>query len=98
MRRVVIVGAGPAGMRCAERLAGRGMAVTLIGAEAGLPYNRVALSKLLAGEMTAPDLITHDGEALTEAGIASVLLRGTGGLRVLARAGALSAELPVAGR
>ena len=69
MRRVVIVGAGPAGMRCAERLAGRGMAVTLIGAEAGLPYNRVALSKLLAGEMTAPDLITHDGEALTEAGI-----------------------------
>lgn len=69
MRRVVIIGAGPAGMRCAERLAGRGLAVTLIGAEAELPYNRVALSKLLAGDMIASDLITHDAAGLAGAGI-----------------------------
>ncbi len=69
MRRIVIIGAGPAGMRCAERLAGRGLSVTLIGAEAELPYNRVALSKFLAGEMTGADLITHDEAALAAVGI-----------------------------
>ncbi len=69
MNRTVIVGAGPAGMRCAERLAGRGLAVTLIGAEPALPYNRVALSKLLAGEMAPADLITHDQAALAASGI-----------------------------
>ena len=69
LNRTVIIGAGPAGMRCAERLAGRGLAVTLIGAEPALPYNRVALSKLLAGEMSSADLITHDKAALAASGI-----------------------------
>jgi nitrite reductase (NADH) large subunit len=69
LHRTIIVGAGPAGMRCAERLAGRGLAVTLIGAEAELPYNRVALSKFLAGEIAVPDLITHDDAVLKEARI-----------------------------
>ena len=69
LNRIVIIGAGPAGMRCAERLAGRGLAVTLIGAEPELPYDRVALSKYLAGEVAAPDLITHDHASLAEAGI-----------------------------
>ena len=69
MRRIVIIGAGPAGMRCAERLAGRGLAVTLIGAEAELPYNRVALSKFLAGEICEADLVTHDDATLADARI-----------------------------
>ena len=69
MRRIVIIGAGPAGMRCAERLAGRGLAVTLIGAEAELPYNRVALSKFLAGEISEADLVTHDDTTLADARI-----------------------------
>lgn len=69
LNRIVVVGAGPAGMRCAERLAGRGFAVTVIGDEPALPYNRVALSKFLAGEFSATDLITHDTVTLTIAGI-----------------------------
>ena len=64
MTDVVIVGAGPAGTRCAERLAGRGVPVTLIGAEAGVPYNRVALSQLLAGDAEEDALNTHTAEAL----------------------------------
>ncbi len=69
MRRIVVIGAGPAGLRCAERLAGRGLAVTLIGAEAELPYNRVALSKFLAGEIAEADLVTHDDPKLADSGI-----------------------------
>jgi nitrite reductase (NADH) large subunit len=60
----VIIGAGPAGLRCAERLAQAGRAVTVIGAEPGLPYNRVALSQHLAGDYSEADLITHDAERL----------------------------------
>lgn len=67
--RVVVVGAGPAGARCAERLAGRGAAVTLIGAEPALPYNRVALSQLLAGDIAEPELVTHGPERLAALGI-----------------------------
>uniref|UniRef100_UPI0038CBFAE4 FAD-dependent oxidoreductase n=1 Tax=Falsiroseomonas oryzae TaxID=2766473 RepID=UPI0038CBFAE4 len=47
--RVLVIGAGPAGMRCAERAATRA-AVTLAGAEPALPYDRVALGRLLSGE------------------------------------------------
>ena len=58
-RRVVVVGAGPAGARCAERLAKGGLAVTLVGAEPSHPYNRVALSKFLAGDLDEAALTTH---------------------------------------
>ena len=61
---VVVIGAGPAGTRCAERLAEGGRPVTLIGAEHGLPYNRVALSQLLAGDLDEAALITHDSGRL----------------------------------
>ena len=64
MADVVIVGAGPAGVRCAERLARRNVAVTLIGAEPGVPYNRVALSQLLAGDHEEHALNTHTADAL----------------------------------
>ncbi|MBC7430575.1 MAG: NAD(P)/FAD-dependent oxidoreductase, partial [Rubritepida sp.] len=43
---------------------------TLCGAEAALPYDRVALSSLLAGEKTLPDLIPHDFAALRAQGVA----------------------------
>ena len=52
----VVVGAGPAGVRVADRLAAAGHKVTLIGEEPGVPYDRVALSRYLAREVTARDL------------------------------------------
>ncbi len=69
--RIVVVGAGPAGTRAAVRAAALPDAqVTLIGAEAALPYDRVALSRLLAGEIEVPALITHDAMALRAARVA----------------------------
>jgi nitrite reductase (NADH) large subunit len=70
--RVLVIGAGPAGARCATRLAQHlpGARVTLCGAEATLPYDRVALSRLLAGEVTQEGLITHRLQALRDLGIA----------------------------
>ena len=55
--RILVVGAGPAGTRCAVRAAQRvrGAEVTLLSAELALPYDRVALSKLLAGEAEIGD-------------------------------------------
>jgi 3-phenylpropionate/trans-cinnamate dioxygenase ferredoxin reductase component len=65
--RVVVVGAGLAGLRTAEELRARGYAgaVTLIGAEARPPYDRPPLSKkVLAGELDdtglRPDLESLD--------------------------------------
>ena len=46
--RVVVVGAGMAAVRLAERLAGRAQ-VTLLGDEAHPPYNRILLSAVLEG-------------------------------------------------
>jgi nitrite reductase (NADH) large subunit len=66
----IVVGSGPAGLRCAERLAQAGRPVCVIGAEPGLPYNRVALSRLLAGDDDEPDLITHDADRLAALGVA----------------------------
>ncbi len=65
-RGVVVIGAGPAGARCAERLAAGGAAVTLIGAEPDHPYNRVALSQFLAGDLAEADLVTHHPDRLAE--------------------------------
>ena len=68
--QVVVVGAGPAGTRCAVRLAQRGAAVTLCSAELALPYDRVALSRLLAGDAEVADLITHPLAELAAMGVA----------------------------
>ncbi|MGW7102308.1 NAD(P)/FAD-dependent oxidoreductase [Streptomyces sp. NPDC054838] len=60
-RRVVVIGGGLAGLRCAARLtAGGAAAVTVLGEEPHAPYNRVLLAEVLAGrydpEVTAlPD-------------------------------------------
>ena len=55
--QVVVIGAGPAGVRCASVLARAGQAVTLIGDEPGRPYDRVALSRYLACEIVEGDLL-----------------------------------------
>lgn len=67
--RLLVIGAGPAGARCAERAAARGAEVTLASAEAALPYDRVALGRVLAGEAEPPALITHDAARLRALGI-----------------------------
>lgn len=59
--RVVVVGAGVAGLRLAQRLRQRGMdgEVVLIGAEPHPPYDRPPLSKqVLRGECDLPVLLT----------------------------------------
>ena len=66
--QVVVVGAGPAGARCAEMLA-PSCSVTLIGAEPALPYNRVALSKFLSGEIEEAELVTHGAQHLANLGV-----------------------------
>ena len=56
-RRVVVVGASAAGLAVAEELRGRGFdgALTLIGDEPGLPYDRPPLSKQLLSGQWEPD-------------------------------------------
>ncbi|WP_305092141.1 FAD-dependent oxidoreductase [Prescottella sp. R16] len=59
-RRVVIVGNGMAGARLAEELRRREpsrgrLAVTVVGAEPRAAYNRILLSNVLAGSITARD-------------------------------------------
>ncbi len=58
MSRIVVIGAGPAGLKTARLAAAGGLEVTLIGAEAGTPYNRVALSTVLAGDTAVQDIMT----------------------------------------
>ena len=67
--RDVIIGSGPSGLRCAEILARAGRRPLLIGAEPGLPYNRVALSNYLAGDVDAAGLVTHSAASLADMGI-----------------------------
>jgi nitrite reductase [NAD(P)H] large subunit len=65
--RLVIVGAGMAGARLLAELARHcpdRYAVTVLGAEAHDPYNRILLSSLLAGEREAADLVLEDAAAL----------------------------------
>ena len=70
--KVLVIGAGPAGTRCAMRIGDRipGAEITLAGAEAALPYDRVALSRLLSGECEVPALLTHRIADLRAHGIA----------------------------
>lgn len=48
--RIVVVGAGPVGLRCAQELSKAGQRVVLFNGETAAPYNRVKLTPLLAGE------------------------------------------------
>ncbi|MBR0656285.1 NAD(P)/FAD-dependent oxidoreductase [Plastoroseomonas arctica] len=70
--RVLVIGAGPAGTRCAVRIAERlpGTEIVLAGAESALPYDRIALSKVLEGRAEVGDIITHPVGVLRAKGIA----------------------------
>lgn len=59
---LIIIGSGMAALRLVETLRRRGdtRSITLLGAESSLPYNRVLLSPLLAGETEWQQLISHD--------------------------------------
>lgn len=66
--RVVVIGAGPVGIRLAEELlplvaSGR-VAVTVVGAEAADPYNRVLIGEYAVGEATAEELTLVTADAL----------------------------------
>lgn len=77
--RVVTVGAGECGARVAQALRERGWggSVTLIGAEADLPYERPPLSKRALTDDTEPPPATIcSGERFGELGVDVVLGRG----------------------
>ncbi|MFF7639028.1 FAD-dependent oxidoreductase [Streptomyces canus] len=70
--RVVVIGAGLAGVRLARRLGELGTPVTLVGEEEHRPYNRVLLAEVLAGRYT-PDVIALPAPAaLTRARVAGI--------------------------
>ncbi len=47
---IVVIGAGPVGVRAAQQLSASGQSVVLFNAEKVVPYNRVQLTPLLSGE------------------------------------------------
>lgn len=49
--QVLVIGAGPVGIRAAQELAQRGLAVTVLSTEVVTPYNRVRLTPLLGGDV-----------------------------------------------
>ncbi|MFE9442623.1 NAD(P)/FAD-dependent oxidoreductase [Streptomyces sp. NPDC006602] len=70
--RVVVIGAGIAGVRLARRLGELGVPVTLIGEEEHRPYNRVLLAEVLAGRYS-PDVIALPAPAeLTRARVTGI--------------------------
>ncbi|MEU0213246.1 NAD(P)/FAD-dependent oxidoreductase [Streptomyces canus] len=70
--RVVVIGAGLAGVRLARRLGELGTSVTLVGEEEHRPYNRVLLAEVLAGRYT-PDVIALPAPAaLTRARVVGI--------------------------
>jgi assimilatory nitrate reductase electron transfer subunit len=70
--RVVVIGAGLAGVRLARRLGELGTPVTLVGEEEHRPYNRVLLAEVLAGRYS-PDVIALPAPAaLTRARVTGI--------------------------
>ncbi|QIJ62459.1 FAD-dependent oxidoreductase [Streptomyces sp. JB150] len=70
--RVVVIGAGLAGVRLARRLGELGTPVLLIGEEEHRPYNRVLLAEVLAGRYS-PDVIALPAPAeLTRARVTGI--------------------------
>ncbi|WP_405873082.1 MULTISPECIES: NAD(P)/FAD-dependent oxidoreductase [unclassified Streptomyces] len=70
--RVVVIGAGLAGVRLARRLGELGTPVTLVGEEEHRPYNRVLLAEVLAGRYS-PEVIALPSPAeLTRAQVTGI--------------------------
>ncbi|MCX4880641.1 MULTISPECIES: NAD(P)/FAD-dependent oxidoreductase [unclassified Streptomyces] len=70
--RVVVIGAGLAGVRLARRLGELGTPVTLVGEEEHRPYNRVLLAEVLAGRYS-PEVIALPSPAdLTRARVIGI--------------------------
>lgn len=79
VERIVVLGAGPVGIRFAEELlpaveAGTAT-VTVIGAEAVEPYNRVLIAEYAVGEIDADGLTLASADELRAAGITLLLGR-----------------------
>ncbi|MFF4028495.1 NAD(P)/FAD-dependent oxidoreductase [Streptomyces sviceus] len=70
--RVVVIGAGLAGVRLARRLGELGTPVTLIGEEEHRPYNRVLLAEVLAGRYTPEVIALPAPAALTRARVTGI--------------------------
>ncbi|MFF7525825.1 NAD(P)/FAD-dependent oxidoreductase [Streptomyces pseudovenezuelae] len=70
--RVVVIGAGLAGVRLARRLGELGTSVTLIGEEEHRPYNRVLLAEVLAGRYTPEVIALPAPAALTRARVTGI--------------------------
>ncbi len=68
-KRVLILGAGPAGVAAAEAAAARGAAVTLCGAEPYAPYFRPRLPRLLAEPLPAAALAIRKPEWFEKTGV-----------------------------
>lgn len=83
----LVIGAGPAGVRVAERVAEKGAPVVLCSAEAALPYDRVGLGRALSGEADPAALITHGAAPLRALGVA---YRPATPIAALARAAGLA--------
>ncbi|MCP9491124.1 MAG: molybdopterin-dependent oxidoreductase [Solirubrobacteraceae bacterium MAG38_C4-C5] len=73
-RRLVVVGAGMAGLAVAEealrRRPGEHWRISMLGEEGGLPYNRILLSKLLARTCGAAELELRPAAWFAEHGVA----------------------------
>ena len=70
--RVVVIGAGLAGVRLARRLGELGVSALLVGEEEHRPYNRVLLAEVLAGRY-APEVIALPTPAeLTRARVSGI--------------------------
>ncbi|OSZ62307.1 FAD-dependent oxidoreductase [Streptomyces pharetrae CZA14] len=71
-KRVVVIGAGLAGVRLARRLGELGMPALLVGEEEHRPYNRVLLAEVLAGRYS-PEVIALPAPAeLTRARVTGI--------------------------
>ena len=63
---IVIIGAGIAGMTAAETVAAAAAKTVLVSKEPGLPYYRLNLTRYLAGEVTAADLVMQNDDWFKE--------------------------------
>jgi len=70
--RTLVVGGGMAGLAVLEQLLAHGAgsgALTIVGAEKELPYDRIRLSQALAGEANPADLVLRDASWFAARGV-----------------------------